>query len=224
VSSVVYTVANEAHALGLFAPRPYAGAVLCCHRVYVCPSARLSVCLSQGGIVSKRLDESSSFLALHLSHILCYKEIWVCPQIRVLPSGSSSRTPGAGPLSNVMRTTRWRIEVDFANELGCHGNVSWGIEKNNLRSFIYDKRATNRANFVKIGPVDAEIIGPTKPLKKYLLKQQQNTSPARLRRTGATWLIGWLRFSGTRCSFKIRVPPGSMSIHSAVNETVFYVV
>jgi len=31
--------------------------------------------------------------------------------------------------------------------------------KNNFRSFIYAQRSTNPANFVKIGPVDVEVIG-----------------------------------------------------------------
>ena len=52
----------------------------------VCPS----VCLSQAGIVSKRLDESSWFWARRLRSTcptLCYKEIGVSPKIRVLPLG-----------------------------------------------------------------------------------------------------------------------------------------
>jgi len=33
--------------------------------------------------------------------------------------------------------------------------------KNNFRSFIYGQSFANPANFVKIGPADAEIIGLT---------------------------------------------------------------
>ena len=48
----------------------------------MCPS----VCPSQAGIVSKRLDESSQVLPwglLSTYPTLCYKEIWLFPQIRV---------------------------------------------------------------------------------------------------------------------------------------------
>jgi len=49
-------------------------------------------------------------------------------------------------------------------------------------SFIYGQSSTSPANFVKIGPVDVEIIGVTEIAKKYLkIKQQQNISPLRLR-------------------------------------------
>ena len=34
-----------------------------------------------------------------------------------------------------------------------------GSKKNYFRSFIYGQSYTNPANFVKIGPVDVEIIG-----------------------------------------------------------------
>jgi len=52
------------------------------------------------------------------------------------------------------------MEVDLAHKIGCHGNASWGIEKN-FRPFIYAQSSTNRANFVQIGPVDVEISGLT---------------------------------------------------------------
>ena len=50
------------------------------------------------------------------------------------------------------------MEVDFAHKIGFHGNVPWKIEKNNFRSFIYGQSSTNPANFVKLGPVDVELI------------------------------------------------------------------
>ena len=53
------------------------------------------------------------------------------------------------------------MQVDFAHRIGCHGNVPQEIEKNNFRSFIYGRSSSNPANFVKIGPVDVEIIGLT---------------------------------------------------------------
>ena len=36
-----------------------------------------------------------------------------------------------------------------------------GSKKNSFRSIIYGERSTIPANFVKIGPVDVEIIGLT---------------------------------------------------------------
>ena len=61
-----------------------------CVCLLVCPS----VCLSQAGIVAKRLEESSWFLAWRLPSnypTLCCKEIWASPEIRVLPSGAMSQ-------------------------------------------------------------------------------------------------------------------------------------
>jgi len=64
----------------------------------------------------------------------------------------------------------WRFGVTDKNsqqKIGCHGNVSWGIEKNNSRLFIYGQISTISANFVKIGLVDVEIIGLKEITKKY---------------------------------------------------------
>ena len=64
-----------------------------CVRPSVGPSVCLSACPSHAGVVSKRLDESSWFLARRTYPTLCYKEIWVSPKIRVLPSVTLSQTP-----------------------------------------------------------------------------------------------------------------------------------
>jgi len=76
---------------------------------------RPSVRPSQAGIVSKRLDESSWFLAWRLPSTyptLRYKEIWVSPKIRVLPSGTLSQTSDLENFATVSRsrciTTRRR--------------------------------------------------------------------------------------------------------------------
>ena len=63
----------------IFLTRRYAGVV---YSVVLC----LSVRLSQAGVVSKRLDESSWFLAWRLpsTFTLCFKEILVFPKIRLL--------------------------------------------------------------------------------------------------------------------------------------------
>jgi len=57
------------------------------------------------------------------------------------------------------------MEVDFDHNIGCHGNVPRGIEKNTSSSFIYGQSSTNPANFVKIGLIDVEIIGLTEIAK-----------------------------------------------------------
>jgi len=71
------------------------------------------------------------------------------------------------------------MEVDFVQKIGCHaGSVPRGIDKkNNVRSFIYGQRSTSRAYFVKIGPVDVEIIGVKEITNNvYFKKQQRNLS------------------------------------------------
>ena len=78
----------------IFTARRYASAVFA---VLVYPSVRPSVCPPQAGMASKRLDESSTYLARRLPSTfptsLCCKDIWVSPKIGVLPSGTLSQTP-----------------------------------------------------------------------------------------------------------------------------------
>jgi len=57
------------------------------------------------------------------------------------------------------------LEVDVAHKIGYHGNVLWGIEKNNFWSFIYGQSSTNPADFMKIGLVDVELVGLTEITK-----------------------------------------------------------
>ena len=64
--------------------------MLCCRSV------------QQASIVSKRLDESSWLLAQRLL-TLCYKEIWVLPEIRVLSSGTLSQTLDSENFSTASR-------------------------------------------------------------------------------------------------------------------------
>jgi len=53
------------------------------------------------------------------------------------------------------------------------------------RLFIYGhQRSTNPANFVKIDPVDVEIIGLTKITKIYKTTAKRKPSPKRLRESG----------------------------------------
>jgi len=60
--------------------------------------------------------------------------------------------------------------------------------KNNFRSFIYGRRSSNRANFVKIGLVDVEIhvIGLTKIIKifKETTAKQPSSPVLRAERAG----------------------------------------
>jgi len=95
---------------------------------------------------------------------------------------------GGAALANVVRTTRCVLEVEFAHKICCPGNIPWGIEKNDFRSFIYSQSSTNAANFVKIGPVDVELIGDWEKSLKIHFKKQQNISPHRLRFAQSGWV------------------------------------
>jgi len=80
------------------------------------------------------------------------------------------------------------MEVDFAPQNWLPWQHPLRDRKNNFRSFIYGQRPTNLANFVKIGPVDVEIIvltETTKYAKK--IKLQQNMSPPRQRFSQSGW-------------------------------------
>ena len=74
--------------LGL--PAVFVFTAQCCASAVYAVIVCLSVCLPQAGIVLKRLDESSWFLAWRLPFTyptLFCKEIWVSPEMRVLSSG-----------------------------------------------------------------------------------------------------------------------------------------
>lgn len=65
-----------------------------CIRCLLWPCVRLSVRLSRAGIVTKRLNGSSSSSAsVDLSYTLCYREIWKSPKISVHLSETLSQTP-----------------------------------------------------------------------------------------------------------------------------------
>ena len=72
-----------------FSTRRYASAVLAGHvLVYLC------LCLSQVGVLTKWLNESTRFLAfmeLSSTYSTVRYKIWVTPNIRVLPSGNLSQ-------------------------------------------------------------------------------------------------------------------------------------
>jgi len=121
----------EPSAVTVFTARCYASAVFA---VIVCPSVCLSVRLSQAGVLSKRLDASSWYLAWRLPSIypkLCFKEIWISPEIRVLPDGNLSQT---SDLENFVAASRSRCQrnssssssmVEFVDDTYTTVDESW---------------------------------------------------------------------------------------------------
>jgi len=93
---------------------------ICCVTalLFVRPSVCMSVCLSQAGIVSKRLEGSSWFLACRLPSIcptLFCEEVRIPTKKRVLPSGTFSklRTMKISPrqVDRVVNKTRRRSNL-----------------------------------------------------------------------------------------------------------------
>ena len=97
---------------------------------------RVCLCLSvtSRGILSKRMNESSWFLALELPSTrptLCSKKIRVYPKIRVLPSGTLSQTPDLEILLGIsivvacyrLSSTTWRRSE--RDKLDIVGQLSW---------------------------------------------------------------------------------------------------
>jgi len=79
----------------------------------------VSVCLSQVGVLSNRINESRWFWARELPStfpILCYREIQVSPKIKVLPSGTLSQTPVLENFASECRALK-RV-VDLAQQGG----------------------------------------------------------------------------------------------------------
>jgi len=79
----------------------------------------VSVCLSQVGVLSNRINESRWFWARELPStfpILCYGEIQVSPKIKVLPSGTLSQTPVLENFASECRALK-RV-VDLARQGG----------------------------------------------------------------------------------------------------------
>jgi len=107
-TSKLYSVLHQCR---FFTARRYASAVCA---MAVCPSVCLSVCPSQAGAVSKRLDESSWFWhgGFRLSHTVLYKENCVSPKINVLPSGTLSQAPD---LENFDTASRWRCQQNSSS-------------------------------------------------------------------------------------------------------------
>jgi len=121
-------------------------ATLCCRRVSVSSSVRLS----KAGIVSQRLDESSWFLAWRLlstCHTLCYMEIWGSPKIRALPSGTLSETPSLDKkLSYYRGTARCVMSVEILP-----------VATQQCRNYLYDKSWT-KYQLSLIDPCDKIVL------------------------------------------------------------------
>ena len=93
--------------------RVLALALCLCLSASVC----LSVCLSQVGVLSKWMDGSSWFSACRLlltSSTQYYKEIQVATKIRVLPSGTLSKTPDLHNFASAYRSSK--LVIDLARE------------------------------------------------------------------------------------------------------------
>jgi len=76
-------------------------------------SVCLYLCLSQVGVLSKRMNESSWFLVWELPSTypaLCEKEILVSLKIRVLPSGTLSQTPDLENFATAYRSLKHVID------------------------------------------------------------------------------------------------------------------
>ena len=89
-------------------------------------SVSVSVCLSEVGVILKRLNESGWFLAweLHSAYpTLCYKEIHVPSKIRVLPSRILLQTLD---LKNFATASRW-----YAGDI--HNSTVIGLFMTDLR-------------------------------------------------------------------------------------------
>jgi len=84
---------------------------------YVSLCFYLRVNKDEYNIASKRLDESSWFLAQRLPstyRTLCYKELSVSPKIRILPSGTLSQT---SDLENCATASRSRCQQNSSSSL-----------------------------------------------------------------------------------------------------------
>jgi len=113
--------------------------------VVACPSVRPSVSLSQAGIVSKRLDESSWFLACGLPSTyptLCCKDIWISSKISILASGTLSRTPDLEKFAAASRSRCQQLVV---------------IDSPVCRQHLYDNR---RVVAVYYKSVNCSILTP----------------------------------------------------------------
>jgi len=74
-------------------------------------SVCLCLCLSQVGVLSKRLNESGCFFCMRASFHLCCKEIQVPSVIRVLPSGTLLQTLDLGKIATAYRSSKRVINL-----------------------------------------------------------------------------------------------------------------
>ena len=121
-------------------------------------SVSLCVCLSQVGVLSKRLEGSGWFLAWRLPstyHTVCRNEIQVSTKIRVLPSGTLSYTMDLKNFATTSRSTtrvinlarqRWRSERDKLDR-----RRSTVTRDGRLLVYHSDRQALSTARFLRAG-------------------------------------------------------------------------
>jgi len=82
---------------------------------------------------ARLLDDSAVFFVTEVSFHSVFKEIWLCPKIMVLPSGTSSQTPD---LENFAMASRLR----------CQQNSS-----SSTVEFVDDTRMTSSGCLLQVG-------------------------------------------------------------------------
>jgi len=129
-----YRTALQGRAQRFFLPRD---AMLSRYMLSSCvpPSARLSVCPS---VTSRYCIETTGRIGLVLARrlpstytTLCYKEIWVSPKIRVLPSRTLSQIPDVENFATASRSRRQQNSssssstVEFVDDTYTTVDESW---------------------------------------------------------------------------------------------------
>jgi len=89
----------------------------------------LCLCLSEVGVLLKRLNESGWFLAreLHSTYpTLCYKEIHVPLKIRVLPSGILLQTSGLRKFRNGISIVEGCYQLS-SRKVEAQSVINWAV-------------------------------------------------------------------------------------------------
>ena len=97
----------------------------------------VSVCLSQVGVLSKRLNESDCFLVRVLPSTyltLCYKTILIRPEIKLLPSGTLFQSRGLGKFHHGISIVKTFYQlssrkVDAHSVINCYWTIKYYLRK-----------------------------------------------------------------------------------------------
>ena len=97
----------------------------------------VSVCLSQVGVLSKRLNESDCFLVRVLPSTyltLCYKTILIRPEIKLLPSGTLFQSCGLGKFHHGISIVKTFYQlssrkVDARSVINCYWTIKYYLRK-----------------------------------------------------------------------------------------------